>query len=238
MKLTLEECKKMMEENVGSLYLHGTQITALPDNLTVGGYLDLSGTQITALPDNLTVGGSLDLRETQITALPSSLCIGGCLYIDETKIPNIQKNRVKKLKDRDYVPGKYIYADRILTHVKSCRKAGDYTLYIGKIKGNNVVTDGEYYAHCKNLRDGIADITFKRAKNRGTEQYENIDLDKKYAVDELKTMYRVITGACRAGTEAFVNSLGEKLKSEYTIKEAISITSGQYGSEKFTEFFI
>ena len=31
----------------GSLYLRGTQITSLPDNLTVGGYLDLEGTQIT-----------------------------------------------------------------------------------------------------------------------------------------------------------------------------------------------
>ena len=38
----------------GYLDLRGTQITALPDNLTVSGYLDLRGTQITALPDNLT----------------------------------------------------------------------------------------------------------------------------------------------------------------------------------------
>ena len=30
----------------GSLDLSGTQITALPDGLSVGGYLDLSGTQI------------------------------------------------------------------------------------------------------------------------------------------------------------------------------------------------
>ena len=51
----------------GSLDLRGTQITALPDNLTVGGSLYLGGTQITALPDNLTVGGSLYLEGTQIT---------------------------------------------------------------------------------------------------------------------------------------------------------------------------
>ncbi|HNG59963.1 MAG TPA: hypothetical protein PKZ52_09055, partial [Cellvibrionaceae bacterium] len=43
--------------------LRGTQITALPENLSVGGYLDLRGTQITALPENLSVGGSLDLHE-------------------------------------------------------------------------------------------------------------------------------------------------------------------------------
>ena len=51
----------------GFLDLRGTQITALPDGLTVGGSLDLEGTQITALPDGLTVGGSLDLEGTQIT---------------------------------------------------------------------------------------------------------------------------------------------------------------------------
>lgn len=39
-------------------------------NLTVGGYLDLSNTAITALPDNLTVGGSLYLDQYKVT-LPS-----------------------------------------------------------------------------------------------------------------------------------------------------------------------
>ncbi|MEN6623632.1 MAG: hypothetical protein ABFD50_19060, partial [Smithella sp.] len=63
----------------GSLYLEGTQITALPENLTVGGSLYLRGTQITALPENLTVGGSLDLEGTQITALPENLTVGGYL---------------------------------------------------------------------------------------------------------------------------------------------------------------
>ena len=32
------------------------------ENLTVGGALDLSGTNISSLPDNLTVGGNLNLR--------------------------------------------------------------------------------------------------------------------------------------------------------------------------------
>ena len=91
----------------GSLDLSGTGITALPDNLTVGGYLDLenctgitalpnnltvggslylSGTGITALPNNLTVGGSLDLRGTGITALPDNLTVGGSLYLRGTGI--------------------------------------------------------------------------------------------------------------------------------------------------------
>lgn len=47
MKLALETAKRLMENHDGSLDLRGTQITALPDNLTVGGWLDLRGTQIT-----------------------------------------------------------------------------------------------------------------------------------------------------------------------------------------------
>jgi len=49
--------------------------------LTVGG-LDLSGTQITSLPEGLTVGGWLDLRGTQITSLPENVVIKGEVYYD------------------------------------------------------------------------------------------------------------------------------------------------------------
>lgn len=60
MEFTLEELKKMMEENDGNLDLEGcTGITSLPEGLTVGGYLDLRGTGITALPEGLKVGGNI-----------------------------------------------------------------------------------------------------------------------------------------------------------------------------------
>ena len=171
MKLTMEEAKAMMDRNNGSLYLSGTDITALPDNLTVGGWLYLSGTGITALPDNLTVGGGLYLSGTGIT-----------------------NPTVKKLCQGDYVTGKYLYADGILTHVKKKKKIGEYTLFVGKIPGHNVVFDGKHYAHCKNFRDGIADLLFKSAADRGADQYRGISLDDSFTVEELKTMYRVITG--------------------------------------------
>ena len=218
MKLTLEEAKRRMDANGGWLYLRGTQITALPDNLTVGGWLDLSGTQITALPDNLTVGGWLDLSGTQIT--------------DKER----ERAKVRRLKGGDYVEGRYIYCDGCLTHIKGTRRAGGYTLYIGRIKGLNVVSDGTYFAHCDKLRDGIADIAFKRASDRGADQYKDLDLDTELTREEIITMYRIITGACRQGTESFVSSLRE-LKDTYTIREAIEITRGQYNSERFAEFF-
>ncbi len=219
-KLTLEQAKAMMEKNGGSLDLEGcTWITSLPDNLTVGGYLYLGGcTGITSLPDNLTVGGSLDLE--------------GCTWIKEEK-----RRKVKKLRNGDYVEGRYLYADDILTHIKGCRKVGEHIFYIGKIKGRNVVSDGVHYAHCKKLRDGIADLMFKTASDRGAEQYKGMSLDDIVTLKEAVTMYRIITGACRQGSESFVSSLGDKVKEQYTVRECIEITQGQYGHEAFRRFW-
>ena len=52
-------------------------VTALPDNLTVGGFLDLRDTGVTKLPDNLKVGGNLYLQGTGVTELPDNLKVGG-----------------------------------------------------------------------------------------------------------------------------------------------------------------
>ena len=197
MKLSIEKATEMMNCNGGSLDLEGTQITALPDNLTVGGSLDLEGTQITAK----------------------------------------DRRKVKKLKDGTYVEGKYLYADGILTHIKGRRKVGEHVFYIGKINGKNVVSDGVHYAHCKKLRDGIADLMFKTAKDRGAEQYKGLSLDTVFTVEEAITMYRVITGACKQGSESFVESLGDKVQEKYTIRECIEVTKGQYGHEAFARFF-
>ena len=76
----------------GDLNLSNTPITTLPDNLTVGGWLDLSNTSITSLPDNLTVGGWLDLSNTPITSLPDNLSVGWNLNLSNTPITSLPDN--------------------------------------------------------------------------------------------------------------------------------------------------
>ena len=52
--MTLDQIKRMMDANGnigGSLCLSGTQITTLPDGLTVGGSLDLRGAQWSVMPE-------------------------------------------------------------------------------------------------------------------------------------------------------------------------------------------
>ena len=160
----------------------------------------------------------------------------GSLDLSGTGITNKEKKKVKTLSDGDYVEGRYLYADGILTHVKKCKKVGEFTIYIGKIHGNNVVSDGKNYAHCDKLREGIADLLFKTAKDRGADQYKGMSPDTELTVAEAVTMYRIITGACRQGSDSFVKSLGV-LKEKYSIKECVEITKGQYNAKAFAEFF-
>ena len=78
----------------GNLYLQGTAITSLPDNLVVGGSLDLHRTAITSLPENLVVGGFLDLQGAAITSLPDNLVVGGFLDLHRTAITSLPDNLV------------------------------------------------------------------------------------------------------------------------------------------------
>ena len=162
---------------------------------------------------------------------------GGSLDLRGTGITESERSKVKKLREGECVEGRYLYADGILTHIKGRRTVGNHTFFIGKIRGRNVVTDGTYYAHCDKLRDGIADLMFKSAKDRGAQQYKCLAMDTVFTVEEAVTMYRIITGACRQGSENFVNSLGDRLKQTYTLRECIEITRGQYGAEAFAGFF-
>lgn len=62
-------------------------------------------------------------------------------------------------------------------------------------------------------------------------------LDSVVTLEKAVEMYRVITGACRQGSEAFVKSLGDAVKESYTVRECIELTRGQYGGATFERFW-
>ncbi|MEI7370045.1 hypothetical protein, partial [Pectobacterium brasiliense] len=65
----------------GRLDLECSGISSLPENLSVGEWLDISGcTGLTSLPENLSVGEWLDISGcTGLTSLPENLSVGGGL---------------------------------------------------------------------------------------------------------------------------------------------------------------
>lgn len=76
----------------GNIDLSGSEITQLPDNLTVNGELILRNTDIKDLPNNLTVGDYLELWNTRIESIPDNLIVGGSLYLNDTGIKSLPKN--------------------------------------------------------------------------------------------------------------------------------------------------
>ena len=222
----------------GYLYLRGTGITSLPDNLTVGGSLYLRGTGITSLPDNLTVGDSLDLEGTGITSLPDNLTVGGSLDLRGTGITNTEKVNKNVPTVYFFRNRKYIKADGIFSEIINERGKLFKIRSIGAGKVTFLITDGQnHWSHGDTLKEAKDDLIFKVC-DRNKSDYESLTLESELTHPEAITCYRVVTGACSFGTKDFVNNrLNGKKKAKYTIAEIIAITVCEYGNSTFSNFF-
>ena len=237
----------------GYLDLNGTGITSLPDNLTVCGWLDLRGTGISSLPDNLTVGGALYLEGcTGITSLPDNLTVGGSLDLrgagikDTSKVKNRlsqdARQRIENITNQvfrwEFGNRIYIKVDGIFSQLISQRGNVSVIRQIGKDRKEYLVTDGlGRWTHGDTIADARKDLIYK-ISNRDKSVYENLTLDSELTFEECIECYRVITGACAAGTRDYVeNRLPKPHKEKYTIREIIDITNGEYGSNALKEFF-
>ena len=145
-----------------TLYTYSTPITKLPDNLVIVGDLDISNSRITELPSGLVVGGDLDISDTLIEKLPDDLKIGGIVNYDI----NMEFPEPCKLGEGEYVEGRYLYVDGIITLIKRKMQIDKYVLYTGKIPDRNIVSDGRRFISCRNLRDGICKLRSIDRKER------------------------------------------------------------------------
>ena len=73
----------------GSLDLGNTNVSELPEGLSVGGSLDLENTNVSELPEGLSVGDFLDLENTNVSELPEGLSVGGSLYLGNTNVSEL-----------------------------------------------------------------------------------------------------------------------------------------------------
>ena len=119
----------------------------------------------------------------------------------------------------------------ILNHKKNVIKG----LLLDSLNPCYVVEKDGIYSHGATLKEAKDSLIYK-ISNRDTSMYKDYTLDTVVTFEEAIKMYRVITGACEAGTRNFVESLTKK-KKKYTIQEIVMATQGQYGSDTFKEFF-
>ena len=96
----------------GSLDLSNTNITKLPNDLYVEGYLSLTNCkQLIKLPDDLYVGGFLSLTNcNQLTELPDNLYVSGRFNLDSCK-------QISELPDNLYVGESLILIDSNITEL-------------------------------------------------------------------------------------------------------------------------
>jgi hypothetical protein len=93
------------------------------------------------------------------------------------------------------------------------------------------------FAHGATLDEAIEEIRLKSGL-RDSGVYSRLTLDSKLSFSEMQLCYRAITGACHFGVKAFIEDRETPLENrEYSLREAIQLTKGAYGCEKFAEFF-
>jgi ribosomal protein L7/L12 len=141
-------------------------------------------------------------------------------------------------------------SDNILSVVLERKKHGDYEILtvckyakISRVEdieptGYVVKTADGINSHGETVEAAIKDLRYKIG-NRDTTAYEYLRTEKgKVKTDDLIKAYRVITGACMFGTKSFVEGLGDMVKDEYTMIEAISLLQSKnaYGIDKFIDF--
>ena len=230
----------------GSLYLGHNQLTSVtfPEGMTIGGSLYLGHNQLTSVtfPEGMTIGGYLDLEHNQLTSVtfPEGMTIGGSLYLGHNQLTSPvvppQTKEAPSVLHWKWRDKHYISADGIFQQVVSHRGNVYRVKNIGAKDVTYLVTDGNgRWSHGKTLKEAREDLIYK-ISDRDTSKYEALTLDSVLSKAEAIQCYRVITGACAAGTRGFCETLG-KMKSKYSIREIIELTKGQYGHESFTEFF-
>ena len=230
----------------GSLNISNTKITTLRDNLVLN-ELKIINTPLEKLPNNLVVYFSLFMANTPFTTIPND-----CLVKDIYCRSDFNDERYKEkgfgfcyyLKDEivhiSHPSGReFLHVDGILSEVIE-KKGNVYHVRNGINRSiSYVVTDGNnHWAHGDTLEKAKQDLIYKISE-RDKSKYENLTLDSELSYYEAIACYRVITGACRMGTQDYLeHRLPTPHKEKYTIREMIELTKTEYGSQTFKEFFV
>ena len=234
----------------GYLSLYNNQLTEIsfPEGMTIGGGLYLSNNQLTEIsfPEGMTIGGGLYLSNNQLTEIsfPEGMTIGGGLYLDNNQLTEkpdmsrVNRNAPEPMM-WEWRGRKFIKADGIFQLLVERRGNVCHVKSIGSGKISYLVTDGNgKWAHGDTIAEAKKDLIYKIA-NRDKSKYEGWTKQTEVSFEEAIEAYRVITGACAAGTRGFVERVlpeSEK-RDRYTIAEVIELTKGQYGHEAFKSFF-
>lgn len=90
-----------------------------------------------------------------------------------------------------------------------------------------------YAAHGNTIKEAIEDVNFKRLKDINID--EHIKRIKKQGYMTAND-YRLITGACRYGTNRFLEKNNLTWEDKKSVEEVLKLVKGEYGYDKFKKF--
>jgi hypothetical protein len=128
----------------------------------------------------------------------------------------------------------YLEADGIKSAILNKRGNIYKVMNFGETQESVVINVNGVWAHGNTLKDAKASLMYK-ISDRDTSEFKDWKPTDKKPVADIIRAYRCITGACEYGTRYFCESI--KLPKFATIEQTIELTRGQYGHDKFVEFF-
>lgn len=236
--MTNEE-KKIVEQEIlkhKSPYDNNQDFVWNEDKVSFSGSLSIY--RNATFPNLTAIGGDLYIHSNAALNADNLTAIGGGLYIhsNATVSTPLLKHKyfTKTMKDGETKHGLF-KADGIVMVLAKKRRLGDYTFYFAPYPLVCATKDGKTFAHGKDAHEAIQDLAFKLAK-RNIDDYKSLTLDSVVPYGEAIILYRVITGACQFGTNQFLDQTKPD-KRDYTIREILEKTEGQYGNTILRQFF-
>ena len=129
----------------------------------------------------------------------------------------------------------FLFADNILARIIAKKKNVYKIQIVGQTKISYCIAVDGTFAHGATLKEAKESLIYK-ITDRDKSDYEDYTPDTEVTHEEAIKMYRVITGACEAGTRHFVENVLTEKKEKYTVEEIIKLTKEQYGNETLKEF--
>ena len=188
------------------------------------------------------ITGSVDCSGADTkTAFPRLTSVGGSVYCSgadtKTAFPRAKLNdsTARGKVFAGFLKSNMLWADNILANIISKKKNVYKIVIVGQTKTSYCIMHNNIWSHGETIKKAKADLIYKIG-NRDTSKYKPWKLNTVVSLADAIESYRVITGACEIGTKNFCST--QILKKQYSIKEIISITAGQYGNESYADFFV
>ena len=226
---------RFMAKHTGNLIITSENAAKYAGLTEVTGALYIYADAKLDVPALTSVGGALHINAGAKLDAPALTSVGGALYIHagaKLDAPALYAHGFGAFRVYDGI-GCVIRSYKAVagTIVMRCRQS--------KIKDGKLIGDlmyvaeiGNQYAHGNTAREAMSELRFK-SSDRDLSEYRNMALTTRKTRPRWVEAYRMVTGACRMGTDMFL--AGKTLKASYTLSEVLELTRGQYGADRFAE---